>query len=271
MLTASVVLYKTNPVEVQSIIKQLSNCSAVDKIFVIDNSSDDCLSQVCLNFEKVVYYSDPTNPGYGAGHNRGIFEAIKTSAVYHLVVNSDINFQSIVIDHLVNVMNRKPECGLIAPSIIDRDGRVYPSRKRLPDPIDMLLRSGLVKNLAASRNAAYEMHSAIRDLPILAPYLSGCFMLFRLAALSEVGFFDERFFLYPEDIDITRRLAVRFLTVYDPRVHVVHFHRAESKKSLRMFLVHVFNMVKYFNKWGWFYDMERKRLNSQAGEVVHGL
>jgi hypothetical protein len=64
---------------------------------------------------------------------------------------------------------------------------------------------------------------------------------------------------------------LRFLTVYDPRVQVVHLHRAESKKSLRMFLVHVINMVKYFNKWGWFYDMERKRLNSQAGEVVHGL
>ena len=46
------------------------------------------------------------------------------------------------------------------------------------------------------------------------PYLSGCFMLFRVAALRRVGLFDERFFMYPEDIDLTRRIHAEFRTVF---------------------------------------------------------
>ena len=99
---------------------------------------------------------------------------------------------------------------------------------------------------------------------MFVPYLSGCFMLLRTDALAEVGVFDERFFMYPEDIDLTRRLAAKFATAYYPRVHIVHRHGAASHKSLRMFIVHALNIVKYFNKWGWLLDGERRRINALA-------
>jgi GT2 family glycosyltransferase len=93
------------------------------------------------------------------------------------------------------------------------------------------------------------------------PYLSGCFMFFRCSALKEVGLFDERFFMYPEDIDLTRRMHKRYKTVFYPHVQVYHEHAKSSFKSLRMFAIHLYNIVKYFNKWGWLFDSERKKIN----------
>ena len=96
------------------------------------------------------------------------------------------------------------------------------------------------------------------------PYLCGCFMVFRMAALKEVGLFDERFFMYPEDIDITRRIySGGFRTVYYPEATVVHAHEAASYKSRKMLWIHIINMIKYFNKWGWVIDPERKRINRE--------
>ena len=86
-------------------------------------------------------------------------------------------------------------------------------------------------------------------------------MLLRCDTLREVGLFDERFFMYPEDIDLTRRIHAVAKTIFYPYVKVVHNHRRASYHSLRMTLIHIANMVRYFNKWGWFFDRARRRIN----------
>ena len=106
------------------------------------------------------------------------------------------------------------------------------------------------------RNFSYD---AIMDVP----YLSGCCMFLRTEALKKVGLFDERFFLYPEDIDLTRRIHKHYRTVFYPYVSVIHQHERSSYKSLKMMRIHVQNMIKYFNKWGWIWDKERKTINKK--------
>jgi GT2 family glycosyltransferase len=96
------------------------------------------------------------------------------------------------------------------------------------------------------------------------PYLSGCFMFLRVAALKKVGLFDERFFMYPEDIDLTRRMYKEFKTVFYPEVEITHQHARESYKSLKLFYIHIVNMIRYFNKWGWFFDKERRIVNQRV-------
>jgi len=96
------------------------------------------------------------------------------------------------------------------------------------------------------------------------PYLSGCFMLFRVSALRTVGLFDERFFMYPEDIDITRRMHTEYRTVFYPAATIVHDHARESYKSKRALWIHITNLIKYFNKWGWIRDPERSRINRET-------
>ena len=95
------------------------------------------------------------------------------------------------------------------------------------------------------------------------PYHQGSFLFFRTSCLEKVGLFDERFFMYPEDIDITRRMHQKYRTMFWPGVTVVHAHRAASYKSKKMLFIHTWNMIKYFNKWGWIKDRKRKEWNQQ--------
>ena len=76
------------------------------------------------------------------------------------------------------------------------------------------------------------------------PYHQGSFMFFRTACFHIVGLFDERFFMYPEDIDITRRMHKHYKTMFWPGVTIVHAHRAASYKSKKMLIIHMKNMIK---------------------------
>jgi GT2 family glycosyltransferase len=93
-------------------------------------------------------------------------------------------------------------------------------------------------------------------------------MIFRISAFNMVGIFDERFFMYPEDIDITRRMHKFYKTIYYPEVSIIHAHQADSYKSRKMLIIHIVNMIKYFNKWGWFFDRERKIINANVLKAV---
>lgn len=94
-------------------------------------------------------------------------------------------------------------------------------------------------------------------------------MFFRVSALVKTGLFDERFFMYPEDIDLTRRMHELFPTIYWPDVSVVHAHRASSYHSVKMLRIHAINMIRYFNKWGWFHDPSRKRFNTKILDSIY--
>lgn len=69
--------------------------------------------------------------------------------------------------------------------------------------------------------------------------------------------------MYPEDIDITRRMHRVYKTLFYPYVTIIHNHAAESYKSKKMLWIHISNMIKYFNKWGWVFDKERWEINKK--------
>ena len=107
----------------------------------------------------------------------------------------------------------------------------------------------------------YELRDLDLERPINAPYLSGCFMLLRTKAAVDAGLFDERYFMYPEDIDLTRSIHRDWLTLYYPQWTIVHAHKQASYTNKKMLWVHIQNMCRYFNKWGWFFDPERRLFN----------
>jgi GT2 family glycosyltransferase len=88
-------------------------------------------------------------------------------------------------------------------------------------------------------------------------------MLLRTSALKVVGLFDERFFMYGEDVDLTRRIHEKFITLYYPGATVTHHHARDSDESLKMLWIHCVNLSRYFNKWGWFLDKRRAQINRE--------
>ena len=149
----------------------------------------------------------------------------------------------------------------VAPLYLGSDRKVHASKDNISGNIRDNRKGLFDKNTVISYNISADMYGYDKIMNV--PYLSGCFMFFRTSAFETVGMFDERFFMYPEDIDITRRMHEKYRTVFYPNVSVIHDHAAESYKSKKMLKIHITNMIKYFNKWGWFFDSKRKRINKK--------
>ena len=263
-ITASIVLYNTPEPQLMRLLDCLENSSVRVQTYLVDNSPIPTDLQ-CFHWPTITYFKAERNRGYGAGHNI-VLRQILNSAEYHFVLNPDIYFGPTELYKMVKFMDQDPEIGQLMPRVIYPDGNLQYLCKLLPTPADLFLRRfafGLLKEMATERMHRFELRHSNYDKVMDVPYLSGCFMLFRTSALRQIGLFDERFFMYPEDIDITRRMHAEYRTVFSPDAVVVHDHARESYKSIRAFWIHLYNMAKYFTKWGWFWDEQRVRFNRE--------
>ena len=260
MITASIVIYNSPEKDLRTIITCVAR-SMVSIIYVIDNASNDNLEKMVENLsEKVIYIQGQGNVGYGAAHNIAMREAIRQGAKYHLVVNPDIEFQEGVIEKLATFMDEHPDVGQLIPRIVYPGGELQYVCNLIPTPYDLFIR----RFAPAMKNKKFRLKFTGHDQLMNVPYHHGCFMFFSVAGLIEVGLFDERFFMYPEDIDMTRRMHEKYKTLYYPFVDVVHAHTAASRKSVKMLRIHIVNLIRYFNKWGWFFDAKRRKTNKKV-------
>ncbi|MFN2268658.1 MAG: glycosyltransferase, partial [Desulfonatronovibrio sp.] len=206
------------------------------------------------------------NIGFGAGHNLAIKKAIENKSKYHLVINPDIYFMPGVLEDLYEYMESNPDVGNVMPLVTYPDGRNQYLAKMMPDPFTLILRlfyRYLPEHTVEKLSRNYELQDLPLDRPVEVPSLSGCFMFLRCEALKEVGFFDERFFLYFEDYDLNRRISQKYKTVFYPLSSIVHHFERASRRDPIAFRHHLFSAVRYFNKWGWFFDSKRREENKK--------
>lgn len=272
LLNASIVLYKTPLDELLTLLAQLLLSDKLQTVYLVDNSPEPISGEPWLslpNASRVTYIFTGRNLGYGAAHNIAICRTMaETDLPYHLVLNSDLQVSAESLHAMLAIMQHFPEIALLQPRIIYPNGEEQFSARLLPTPFDVFGRRFLPKRWMQQRMQKYELREADINRSINAPYLSGCFMLLRCSALEDVGLFDERFFMYPEDIDLTRRLNEEHLTIRWPGVTIVHNHRQASYHSLRMLWIHSQNMCRYFNKWGWIFDSKRRIQNRLTLELL---
>ena len=260
MLNASIVLYKHTPAEIKPLVETLQKAKNVSTVFLVDNSP-----VKDAEFEKmdVKYIFNNKNLGYGAAHNIAICKTLETNISYHLVINPDISFEAEILEKIESFLNKNTEIAHLMPKILYPNGEIQYLCKLLPSPFDLIFRRFLPEKWTKKRIEKFEMRKSGYDKLMDVPYLSGSFMFLRAEALREVGLFDERFFMYPEDIDLTRRLHAKYRTVFYPDAQVVHNHAQASYKNTKMLYIHIVNMIKYFNKWGWIFDNERREVNKK--------
>jgi GT2 family glycosyltransferase len=270
-LTVSIVTYKTDSYQLKRCLSSLELYTGNIFIYLIDNSPSNDLSEVSQGLKNVEYVHLSHNPGFGSGHNEGIRRAVSKKTNFHLVLNADIYFHSDIITPLLEYLNSNPNVGMIMPKILNPDNSIQRLCKLVPTPLDLLARRLLPNSLRRFADKRFELHSTCYDKIMYVPYLSGCFMLIRKKTLEDVGAFDERFFMYPEDIDLSRRIASLQDTIFFPLVSAYHVHGAESHKSIKMFMIHSYNIIKYFNKWGWIYDPGRRKLNKKTISLLKKL
>ena len=262
MITASIVAYNTDREQLCRVLHCALH-SSVACVYLIDNSPNDAL-RVMGKFSPKIRYIHNANIGYGGAHNLAIREAMELDSDYHAVVNPDIVFEEGVLEALSTYMDAHPEVGWVMPRVEYPDGELQYLCKLLPTPADLILRRFFPTSIGVRARDRFEMRSSGYDREMNVPFLSGCFMFLRVDALRKIGLFDERFFMYGEDIDLSRRMHAIYKTIYYPEVSIVHVHEKASFKSRKMLRIHIANIVRYFNKWGWFFDRERRRVNAET-------
>ena len=263
MLNVSIVLYRPDWEQVSALTHALLQSQRVNRVYWIDNSPQ-ATEQLPLQSERIQYQHNPINIGYGAAHNIAIRESIYDDIPFHLVINPDIILDTKELDRMLDFVSQNPLVGSLMPKVTYPNGQLQYLCKLLPTPLDVFGRRFLPSAWIAQRNHQYEMRASGYDKIMNIPYLSGCFMLLRTEAVKQARLFDERFFMYPEDMDLTRRIHRNYLTVYFPHATIIHNHEKASYKSLKMLWIHMVNMCRYFNKWGWFRDKERQLFNDTA-------
>lgn len=263
MLNVSIVLYRPDWQQVSDLTDVLLSSERVRTVYWVDNSPNRT-TELPMQSKRIHYTHNTRNLGYGAAHNIAIRQSIYDDIPFHLVINPDIILDIDALHTMLDFIADNPQVGSLMPKVIYPSGEIQRLCKLLPTPCDVFARRFLPKAWTKQRNQKYEMHDSGYDKMMNIPYLSGCFMLLRTTAVQQAKLFDERFFMYPEDIDLTRRIHRNYLTVYFPHATIIHNHAKQSYKSAKMLWVHVVNMCKYFNKWGWIFDAERKLFNDTA-------
>ena len=278
-LTASLVVYRTPPAELTELFASLQTSSLVSMWIVVDNAAAEAPegSSALRNAVEATggrYLAAPANIGFGAGHNLALRALADQPADYHLMVNPDVTFGPEVLPALAAVLDERPRVAWVMPRILYPDGRLQGLCKLLPTPADFALRRfmpSVVQLLFQAQMDRYELRG-IEDLEMPGvPFLSGCFVLLRRAVLQEVAGFDERYFLYLEDVDLCRRVARHGELLYYPRVSITHGYHRGSHKNLKLMGIFMKSSVAYFNRWGWFLDGERRRMNRTALQRLRRL
>lgn len=287
-ITASIVTYNHHLLEFEPVLRSLF-ASPVDVIYVIDHSDSMLeLKAELQEFARRVLKGEPElrqkeasgfrliylphdNNGYGGGHNVALREAKKAGSKYHLVVNPDVWFGPEVMPKLIKYMEEYDDVGQMMPKVLYPNGDIQRLAKMLPTPFDMFGRLCMPDFIIRRRNTIYELKQSGFTKILNVPYLSGCFMFLRMSAIEDVGMFDEQFFMYAEDIDLTRRIHQKYQTLYYPCATIYHTFTRGSRKSLRLMRIHVVNIMLYFNKWGWFRDGERREVNNNVKQQIGGI
>lgn len=259
-LTASLVVYESSPAVFELAVNSFLKATDDGIIAIVDNSRQP-LESSQFSHPRVKYIFNNANAGFGKGHNIG-FASVQSVSDFHLILNPDVRFESDVLSRLTEIMFNDGTVSAVMPQIRYPDGELQRLCKLLPTPMDLIFRRFIpFRGLVQKLNRRYELHNLPQDSVAVIPSLSGCCLLVRSRLLAELNGFDERFFMYMEDVDLVRRLGDLGKTVYVPQVHVTHAYAKGSYKNPKLLKYHLNSAIKYFNKWGWVFDSVRKRRN----------
>jgi GT2 family glycosyltransferase len=232
-------------------------------LFIVDNSSNRDLEDICTD-DRIEYIHNGSNLGFGKAHNIAIRKAISMDIAFHFILNPDVNFKPEIIVSLIDKIKSDPVIGAIMPKVLNLDQSVQYLPKLLPSPWLLLIR--VFRPLRAVLSGVYNNHvlKNKEDTELNVPSLSGCFCLYKLSVLNDVGLFNESFFMYFEDTELSRRIHRDYKTLYYPSVAILHGHGRGAAKDFRLFRIFMKSAITYFNMYGWVFDKERRQINQKV-------
>lgn len=214
---------------------------AIDsEIIVVDNqSSDDSCDMVASQFPKVKLIINDANYGFSKGNNIGV---AKAKGQYICILNPDTIVAEDTFKVLLEFANSKERLGIMSCRLIDGIGQFLPESKRhIPTPFVA------AKKILGMSNSYYANdlnETATGEVPIFV----GAFMLMKKSVYHEVNGFDEDYFMYGEDIDLSYKvLKANYKNVYHGAVSVIHF-KGESTLKDKTYAKRFYGAMQIFYK-----------------------
>lgn len=248
-ISISIVTYNSED-EIRTVLNCLkySDCNEFITIYIVDNGSIDNTKKIIKEEYKDCVLIESDNVGYGAGHNKAIN---MINSDYHFILNPDIKFDSCLLSNIVNWFEKNPECVMATPDMYDMNGsKTYPP-KRNPC-LKYLIARYLKKKLPFM--IKWEHEYIEYDNNCLIPYpieiCSGAFMACNTKALKFIKGFDEIFFMYFEDFDLSRRMNNIGSVMCLPQFKFNHEGKRDAHHSKVARHLMIKSMIKYFQKWG---------------------
>ncbi|MBN2896223.1 MAG: glycosyltransferase family 2 protein [Campylobacterales bacterium] len=237
-ISSSIVLYRESSATLERVLASFASIEGEKELIVLDNSPTPALQTLCLRYG-AAYLHEPRNIGFGAGHNRAFGARTQPSDV-HLLINPDTRFEGAAVLEFARWLHRQNDIALATPALINPDGTPQHFIRPIPTPFSLIKRR--LFGHQKSKMEEYEEIAAI-------PFAHGSFLGLRSEIFARLGGFDERFFLYMEDVDLFIRAKALGQTVIYPHCTITHEHRRGSSKSLKLLLIHLRSAFKFFWKY----------------------
>ncbi len=217
------------------------------EIYIIDNNSwDDRLSALRQDYPMVNFLRNSHNLGFARACNTALRHC---KGNYILLLNPDVYLQPTTLSSMLHYMSQHKDIGILAPQLRFQDGSLQHSCRRYPTPLVHFLN---MLYPCARRVQHYLMKNIDHSSPQDIDWSLGAFLLVRREVLDKIGYLDERFFLYFEDVDLCRRAKkAGWRVVYYPKAVATHLYQRSSRLLFsKPFLHHVKSMYFYYKKHG---------------------
>lgn len=221
------------------------------EVLVVDNGSrDGSPEMVASRFPEAVLVANPDNVGFARANNVAMQRA---TGDYLLILNPDTELIGAAIPELVRLAEERPEIAVVGPQLLNSDGTVQSSRRRFPTRATAFLESTVLQRWLPN-------HPALRRFYVLdrtdsetqeVDWVVGACLLVRAAAVHQVGFMDEGYFMYSEELDWCRRFVIAgWKVIYYPAARVVHCGGQSSDQDLfRRHTRFQHSKCRYFEKY----------------------
>jgi len=260
-LSILIISYNTKKITkncLQSLFESLKGTKITFEVIVLDNQSKDgslaMLEKLSHYYKQLIAIKSDQNLGFAKGNNLLVKKA---RGKYLLFLNSDI----IVLDRAVEKLYQYYLANEKEMNFLG--GKLY--NKNMTEQFSC----GPFYSLLVIFGALF-LRGDYWGLTRYSPnkikkvdWVSGACFITNKQSFQKIGGFDEKIFMYMEDLDLNRRLHKDYKTMFYPYVSIVHIHAKESYKRKNLLRAHIKSTVYYFNKWGWFFDSERREINRE--------
>ena len=225
-----------------SFIENVKNMECLDKILVVDNnSSDGSYDKLCIyKNDKIHVIKSDKNRGYGAGNNYGIKYAISHwNSDFIIISNPDVVFSENVVKKIIQCMIQNSDIAICSATMVDSKERIYTNfASDLPKYSDLILScfQGIVQfRNKIMHHSEYPSYSRIKDKDVFyTDVVPGSFFVARRTPMEDVGFFDEKTFLYYEENILAYKLKQNgYKEAILPSEKYYHLHSVSIDKNIK--------------------------------------